>query len=114
MTDIKNELLKNAKIDCGDMYADDYKGHVCYRAAKYILALERQEKNLQVKIDALMLEYCPCEMTEEQKTKWGKAQKPINTEKLKKLITEESQHSIDCGERKIEDMPCNHNGEIEK
>ena len=31
---------------------------------------------LQAKIDALMLEYCPDEMTQEQLNEWAKNQKP--------------------------------------
>lgn len=33
--------------------------------------------DLQAKIDRLMLEYCPGEMTEEQKAEWAKHQKPV-------------------------------------
>lgn len=40
----------------------------------------------QAKIDALMLEYCPDEMTEAQKENWAKHQRPVS---------EEMQHEID-------------------
>lgn len=39
-----------------------------------------REAGLQAKIDALMLEYCTDEMTEEQITNWGKHQKPSDTQ----------------------------------
>lgn len=32
---------------------------------------------LQAKIDSLMLEYCPNEMTTEQMQEWGRHQKPV-------------------------------------
>ena len=35
---------------------------------------ERKIEELQAKIDSLMLEYCPQEMTEEQVANWGKHQ----------------------------------------
>lgn len=39
--------------------------------------LERENKRLQAKIDALMLEYCPEEMTEAQLAEWGRHQVPV-------------------------------------
>lgn len=36
--------------------------------------LTRREEALQAKIDALMLEYCPAEMTEGQRSRWQVAQ----------------------------------------
>ena len=38
-------------------------------------------ESLQCKIDALMLEYCPDEMTEEQKVEWARHQQPVSDEK---------------------------------
>ena len=34
--------------------------------------------SMQARIDELMLEYCPDEMTEHQKTTWAEHQRPIN------------------------------------
>lgn len=50
-------------------------------AARELQALINQDKDkhiasLQAKIDALMLEYCPDEMTVEQKAEWAAHQKP--------------------------------------
>jgi hypothetical protein len=42
-----------------------------------IAELERQNAALQAKIDALMLEYCPDEMTFEQKEEWARHQRPV-------------------------------------
>lgn len=43
------------------------------------LAAGRQEASaLQAKIDALMLEYCPDEMTDEQRANWAAHQRPID------------------------------------
>lgn len=43
-----------------------------------LLAQEAADEieRLQAKIDALMLEYCPDEMTPEQRTEWAKHQRP--------------------------------------
>lgn len=34
-------------------------------------------ERLEAKVDSLMLEYCPDEMTEEQKARWAKHQVPV-------------------------------------
>ena len=44
-----------------------------------ICALKQQNAALQAKIDALMLEYCPDEMTGAQLKTWGDAQKVSET-----------------------------------
>jgi hypothetical protein len=41
------------------------------------LKLERTVNSQQAKIDRLMLEYCPDEMTDEQLVEWAKHQKPV-------------------------------------
>lgn len=38
-------------------------------------------ESLQCKIDALMLEYCPDEMTEEQKVEWARHQRPVSDQR---------------------------------
>lgn len=40
----------------------------------------RKADALQAQLDALMLEYCPDEMTEAQKDNWAKHQKPASEE----------------------------------
>ena len=40
--------------------------------------IARKNEDLQAKIDALMLEYCPDDMTEEQMKNWEKHQKPVS------------------------------------
>ena len=42
-----------------------------------VRGLKAEVKRLEATIDALMLEYCPAEMTPEQIDKWGKNQRPI-------------------------------------
>lgn len=42
---------------------------------KVVHDLRRENGALQAKIDRLMLEYCPDEMTEEQLENWGMAQR---------------------------------------
>ena len=40
---------------------------------------------LQCKLDALMLEYCPDEMTEEQKAEWARHQQPASEEEQRAI-----------------------------
>lgn len=40
--------------------------------------LKEQVQSQQAKIDALMLEYCPNDMTPEQLEDWGRNQKPVD------------------------------------
>ena len=40
----------------------------------------REVLALQAKLDAVMLEYCPDEMTEEQKAEWARHQTPASAE----------------------------------
>ena len=40
--------------------------------------LKEQLERKQAKIDSLMLEYCPDEMTKEQMDNWAKHQKPVD------------------------------------
>ena len=50
---------------------------IYHNQRKTIHDLIDQNDSLQAKIDALMLEYCPDEMTEEQIAEWEKHQKPV-------------------------------------
>lgn len=43
---------------------------------------------LQAKIDALMLEYCPQEMTEAQLAEWASHQRPVLDSRLNRKLTE--------------------------
>jgi hypothetical protein len=38
---------------------------------------EQQRDDLQYRLDSLMLEYCPQDMTKEQIAAWWKAQRPV-------------------------------------
>ena len=40
----------------------------------------RKADALQAQLDALMLEYCPDEMTAEQKANWARHQRPVSAE----------------------------------
>ena len=40
-------------------------------------SLERRLREAESKIDALMLEYCPSDMTQEQMDRWGRHQNPV-------------------------------------
>lgn len=45
----------------------------------------RKADALQARIDALMLEYCPEEMTEAQKENWARHQRPVSAEDAAKI-----------------------------
>ena len=49
--------------------------------AWYILGLELRNKHQQAKIDSLMLEYCPDEMTQDQMDNWEKHQVKVEEKK---------------------------------
>ena len=49
--------------------------------ADHIADLEQDKGALQAKIDSLMLEFCPDEMTEEQFKNWSKHQVPASPDK---------------------------------
>ena len=40
---------------------------------------------LQAKIDQLMLEYCPDEMTQEQLAEWARHQKPLDDKRTREI-----------------------------
>ena len=46
---------------------------------------ERDAASKQARIDEMMLEYCPDEMTHEQKEGWGKHQVPVSTQEQRIL-----------------------------
>lgn len=47
-----------------------------YEAAEMIIDLRTQVAALQARLDALMLEFCPDEMSEEQIENWARYQRP--------------------------------------
>lgn len=54
--------------------------------------LEREAKSweqtalgAEARIDELMLEYCPDEMTEEQRERWAAAQRPVSAEETARI-----------------------------
>ncbi len=49
-----------------------------YNLHEDILCLKEDLEEKQAKIDSLMLEYCPNEMTKAQKDNWAKHQKPVD------------------------------------
>ena len=48
------------------------------RIASYLESAAEDIDEIQAKLDAVMLEYCPEEMTEEQLERWGNCQEPVN------------------------------------
>lgn len=55
-----------------------------------VLLVDEKSKNaaLQAKIDALMLEHCPDEMTPEQRAEWVKHQRAVTGEEAKRIDTQ--------------------------
>lgn len=47
-------------------------------AANRLESLRKQFAECKARIDALMLEYCPDEMTPEQIKEWGRNQRPVS------------------------------------
>lgn len=45
----------------------------------------RKRDAAEAKLDAIMLEYCPEEMTKEQKIRWAQHQKPISKSEMKEI-----------------------------
>ena len=54
--------------------------------SQLILAYDTEIGHLQARIDALMLEYCPNEMTPEQINNWSACQQPISAEQCEAAI----------------------------
>lgn len=85
-----NQNISNWKLrgiqSIGETYLKDMKSAVrheadCVDAAQdRIRDLERTIAAKQAKIDALMLEFCPSEMTAEQVEEWGRHQVPVSRE----------------------------------
>jgi serine phosphatase RsbU (regulator of sigma subunit) len=47
-------------------------------AIDQIHELSQEKEAMQARIDALMLEYCPGEMTEAQRERWAECQRPVS------------------------------------
>lgn len=52
-------------------------GNECEAAADEIVRLRAERDALQARVDALMQEYCPDEMTREQRATWAAHQQPV-------------------------------------
>jgi len=67
-------IIKKLEADVADLDSimDDHN--------RVVNELHNSTKTLQAKIDALMLEYCPDEMTPEQLANWGANQRPVSPE----------------------------------
>ena len=64
-----------------NIYDEDY--NVVLRLLNHALEAHDKIESMQARIDELMLEYCPDEMTQEQIDNWCKHQKPcINPQKV--------------------------------
>ncbi len=60
-----NDVLEMSGVVSNDLFVEMQKNHI-----KFV-------EKLVAQLDALMLEYCPDEMTPEQIEEWGKNQKPV-------------------------------------
>lgn len=78
------EAERNAAIDDFKSY-DDWKYAASGTAWKWMFERGWNERNkkvieLQARIDELMLEFCPKEMTQKQRDKWEQNQRPVPLE----------------------------------
>jgi hypothetical protein len=64
--------LENERLKAGGCARDQRATQFCGQA----VAMGKRIKELEARIDWLMLEYCPEEMTEEQKQRWADSQEP--------------------------------------
>jgi regulator of replication initiation timing len=71
---LENERLK-AAIEYHEEAAGEARGEA-HQAKQRIANLQVHNAQLESRIDWLMLEYCPEEMTEEQKQRWADSQEP--------------------------------------
>lgn len=71
------QRAEKAEAECAakDTLIADWYGRT-RKAEAELAALKVERDSMQAKIDALMLEYCPDEMTPGQVEEWGKHQKP--------------------------------------
>ena len=72
---MSKELIERLRVFAGDPVL----GSVADDAADRIEELERERDALQSKIDELMLEHCPYEMTQEQINNYAANQKSVST-----------------------------------
>ncbi len=74
------------------IYCEDCSSYECgCPERKEIESLHRQLAAKQAEVDALMLEYCPSEMSQEQLANWAAHQRPSEwktNDELRKQLTE--------------------------
>ena len=70
--DVARELLRDAAAGIRSLAAS------AKRAEARAVELEAEVAAKQARIDALMLEYCPDEMTPEQAAEWARHQRPVS------------------------------------
>lgn len=77
LNDTKRQLRKALGLsqDFDDMTPEA----MMLKAVERLAALKSERDALQARVDALMLEYCPDEMTPEQLEEWARHQKPGRT-----------------------------------
>ena len=74
--ELRIDILKLA----AQQATDDELGELIQRLAEGNDILNKKNKSLQARIDALMIEYCPEEMTTSQRDEWERNQKPHSPE----------------------------------
>jgi hypothetical protein len=71
------QRLERAVADKGLSIGDAW--NLLSEALEYIERLEADVQAKQARIDALMLEHCPDEMTAEQREEWARHQEPVRS-----------------------------------
>ena len=94
MTDLNFEEIKALHSEEVPTWAElseyiseeDMDTAAAYQAHKVRDLLIKQWEAAQAKIDALMLEYCPDEMTDEQLKRWGECQVAVPESELNSAL----------------------------
>lgn len=79
IAELEKQLAEKDKEIARRVTVDEMNAEIDSSAKAVADHYERKLSAAQSKIDSLMLEYCPEEMTPEQVDEWGKHQVPVNT-----------------------------------
>lgn len=81
------ELAKQAGYDPESQTLPPFDGFI-RRFAELVETEVRERGNVQARLDAVMLEFCPDEMTDEQLAAWGEAQEKVPDGRVEALTQE--------------------------
>ena len=79
------DIIEGALKKCGCPLSGHQRPALAGSLSLFIVTKDGEIRRLQAKIDSLMFEYCPDEMTKEQKEEWGRNQMPAEPQPEIKL-----------------------------